>query len=108
LKTTDGGTTWERQNVLPGTKEFKMATYLYAADFRHAPRGVIVGSEGVILRTLDGGGQIDKLAGPTVEVLHGLRFLDDKRGWAVGGEGAILFTSDGGEHWSIQSNIQSP
>src|ERR1044071_3596896 len=93
------------------------ATPAFASDLRHVEdaslrsvffidhqEGWIVGDEGVILHTIDGGKRWERQVSNTRASLRSVQFLTPFVGWAVGREelpygqgsvGVILFTSDG-------------
>jgi len=96
LVTSDGGTTWTRQDT--GTTE-----HLYALDFTDALHGWAVGSAGTILVTSDGGTTWTPQTSAVTEPLYDVEFVDDLHGWAVGELGLILVTSDGGANWAQQN-----
>ncbi|HZZ78880.1 MAG TPA: YCF48-related protein [Gemmataceae bacterium] len=95
-----------------------------AGDFRHvedatlrsvhfidAQEGWVVGDEGVILHTIDGGRHWERQTSPTRASLRSVHFLTPFVGWAVGREelpygmgatGVVLFTRDGGIEWKAQ------
>lgn len=67
--------------------------------------GVIVGAEGKIVRSTDGGRSWAEVRSPTVNLLNRVAFLQDGRtGWAVGFGGTILHTQDAGESWVEQES----
>lgn len=100
------------------------ATPAFATDLRHVEdaslrsvffidpqEGWIVGDEGVILHTIDGGKRWERQPTGTRASLRSVQFLTPFIGWAVGREelpygqgsaGVILFTSDGGLEWKKQ------
>lgn len=102
LKTSDGGETWRRISV-PFSKE------IYNLDFVNDDYGWIVGDDGMILATVNGGltWKIQKTPlGPikdkkTKPALYSVDFRDKKEGYAVGGYGTILRTDNGGETWDV-------
>jgi len=74
----------------------------FSGDEQH---GWVVGDEGCILRTENGGKQWDTVnsaPGDNVKKIGRLNkvfFANDLLGWAVGENGAILCSKDGGKHW---------
>jgi len=58
--------------------------------------GTIVGEEGVILRTADGGLSWEEQTSGTTNALSSVYFVDALNGWSVGNNGAILHTTNGG------------
>ena len=103
---------------------FLVAAPAFASDLRHVEdaslrsvffidpqEGWIVGDEGVILHTIDGGKRWERQPTGTRASLRSVQFLTPFVGWAVGREelpygqgsvGVILFTSDGGLEWKKQ------
>lgn len=101
-----------------------IATLAFASDVRHVEdaslrsvffidpqEGWIVGDEGIILHTIDGGKRWERQPTGTRASLRSVQFLTPFIGWAVGREelpygqgsvGVILFTSDGGLEWKKQ------
>jgi photosystem II stability/assembly factor-like uncharacterized protein len=60
--------------------------------------GYVVGENGTILKTINGGEDWEIQASGTFELLTSVFFLDENTGWAGGG-GTFLKTSNGGEEW---------
>ena len=61
-------------------------------------QGVVVGSNGTILSTLDGGETwLQRNSGVTLN-LRKVKLLNENLGWTVG-ESAMLYTEDGGQSW---------
>jgi KAP family P-loop domain/Photosynthesis system II assembly factor YCF48 len=92
LKTTDGGTRWEKQ--ISGSE-----ARLTAVHFIEGRTGWAVGYGGTILKTTDGGTRWEKQTSNTDISLQGISF--DKygsTGRAVG-RGDIILTHDGGKTW---------
>lgn len=74
---------------------------LYSVEFESNDEGHIVGDEGLILYTTDGGRNwIDQASGIKSQLFH-LSFLKGE-GWIVGTGGVILHTNDGGRSWYPQ------
>jgi photosystem II stability/assembly factor-like uncharacterized protein len=61
-----------------------------------------VGSEGIILKTTDGGKDWEKQRSGTEQTLFHVFFRDDHLGWACGDSGIFLSTTNGGGSWSVQ------
>lgn len=82
-------------------KEFR-ATKSASTRTVRAPGGVvqwIIGENGVILRTMDGGKEWkSEDSGVSVRLSAG-SCVSDAVCWVVGAQGTILLTLDGGEHW---------
>ena len=76
---------------------------LYSVEFESRERGFIVGDEGLILATTDGGQSwYEQKSGVSEQLFH-LSFRG-KEGWAVGTKGTILHTSNGGRNWYPQNS----
>ena len=74
---------------------------LRAMEFLDADRGFIVGYNGILLATDDGGHNWRQVSLPTQENLTAIHFAGES-GWIVGWGGLILHSSDGGRNWSQQ------
>jgi photosystem II stability/assembly factor-like uncharacterized protein len=78
--------------------------------FTDSANGTVVGEDGTILRTSDGGNIWVKQSGSdTLGILRSVHFINQNTGWAVGGighgpgaQGTIFWTTDGGTNWEIQ------
>lgn len=67
--------------------------------------GVMVGAEGKIVRSTDGGRSWAEVRSPTATLLNRVAFLEDGRtGWAVGFGGTLVHTQDAGETWVAQQS----
>ena len=66
--------------------------------------GWVVGSDGTILKTVDGGTTWILQESGTARHLADVFFLDLNRGWVVGDGGLILITADGGITWEPQGS----
>ena len=96
--------TWAKQRV--GTM-----AWLHSVFFLDQSRGWAVGSEGVLLATVDGGKSWQAKETPTQDVLHDIYFTDSDNGWLVCERNVyelktkdeprtfLMQTRDGGEHW---------
>lgn len=101
LYTTDGGSSWQRQQV-PVKDE------LIHLDFDGDKRGWMVGSGGRILHTSDGGESWTLQQSGTRAALYHVDFQGEDNGWVVGEKGTILRTTDGGATWRpAQSPVRS-
>jgi photosystem II stability/assembly factor-like uncharacterized protein len=74
---------------------------LYSVEFEDEKRGFIVGDEGLILTTTDGGFSWDEQKSGVNEQLFHLS-IRGKDGWVVGTGGTILHTNDLGKNWYPQ------
>lgn len=94
-KTTNGGTSWVRQDsgVTPHN--------LYDVYFIDANVGYAVGDYGTVLKTLDGGANWQNLTQGFRSPINAMDFTPDgKKGIAVGPGGLVAKTLDGGLTWS--------
>jgi len=65
-------------------------------------RGWIIGWNGTILRTDNGGESWQSQASGITSNLNGIHFADDQNGWVTGDNGEILYTVNGGNNWVLQ------
>jgi photosystem II stability/assembly factor-like uncharacterized protein len=96
--TSNGGISWEEQY----DTQFNEKYPLYDVHFVNLTSGWVVGNDGTILHTDDGGENwIEQDSGVSSQ-LRGVAFANGSKGWVVGDNGVILHTSDGGENWEQQ------
>ena len=99
----DGGVTWqEQQNTLLGQAGIDDALNLpafFGVHFASAAEGVVVGLEGKIAKTTNGGEQwtftAQDLALLSTDPLYAPRLLENGTGWIVGAAGRVLKLQDG-------------
>lgn len=72
--------------------------------FFDASKGIVVGREGVILYTTDGGNSWHTQNSGTKNSLTGICFSDSLHGWIAGWNGTILYTNNGGKTWIKQAS----
>jgi photosystem II stability/assembly factor-like uncharacterized protein len=97
-KTTDGGITWVSISM-----KFYLGRYFAGVSFSDSNTGIIAGSNGLIIRTTDGGTSWSNQTQVTDQNLSGVYFSDANIGTAVGWNGIILRTTNGGSNWLVQS-----
>jgi photosystem II stability/assembly factor-like uncharacterized protein len=107
--TKDGGNTWYEQ--FEGLKE-KYTIFFKSVFFIDRDHGWVVGDQGVILRTSNGGqtwirlnADIEPLNVVGVRLpidLFSVYFVNQETGWASGKFGTIMNTSNGGATWKKQ------
>ena len=103
-KTTDGGL----DRNLAGLPGFNINSYFPDFEFcnsivfSNSRTGYIVGQEGLILRTTDGGTNWVPQKSPTGQTLNSVYFIGNV-GYIAGDSGIILKTINAGENWNIQS-----
>ncbi|RLC32601.1 MAG: hypothetical protein DRH37_00195 [Deltaproteobacteria bacterium] len=77
---------------------------LFGIHFIDNRNGWIVGADGLILMTADGGKSWNRYT-ISEEIFNDIFFIGEK-GWIVGESGLIMHTDDGGKHWLRQpSNV---
>jgi photosystem II stability/assembly factor-like uncharacterized protein len=94
ISTVDGGENWEVQ-----TSEI-VANDIYFID---NTMGWIVGENGAIQKSEDGGWNWSHQQSGTDRNLNSVIFIDDEIGWVVG-DSVILYTANGGGTWVEQSS----
>jgi photosystem II stability/assembly factor-like uncharacterized protein len=94
MHTTNAGGAWSRDTSVSASENLND---VFFADARH---GWVVGTNGAILHTRDGGVTWSK-QNPTANTLESVAFSDTADGWAVGQGGVILGTHDGGASWYV-------
>jgi photosystem II stability/assembly factor-like uncharacterized protein len=97
MKTTDGGSTWERVNVIGSNVDARLVRALFTVK----GRAWAFGEAGVLYTTRDGGASWTQQRVPTRHLLLGGDFITAERGWLVGAGATILQTADGGETWRM-------
>jgi serine/threonine-protein kinase len=76
---------------------------LFKILFINSNTGFIVGSDGLVLRTNDGGVSWKKIESGVTKNLYSISFSDSKNGVIVGWSGTILKTIDAGLSWKKHS-----
>ena len=109
LNTRDGGKTWQTQEcpdlaafVAGGDWDRPMPA-LYGICFIDKNRGWIVGLDGVIIQTADGGNTWKKVDSGTDKSLYSV-VIKGQKGWIAGNKGAYLMSDDGGNTWTPKKN----
>jgi photosystem II stability/assembly factor-like uncharacterized protein len=109
LHTADGGVTWQPQqcaelaHAAAGDADWERPLpALYGIFFLDARRGWIVGMDGVIIATEDGGLTWKRLQSGTDKPLYSVQ-IRGSRGWIVGNKGIYLLSADGGQTWQAQN-----
>ena len=75
---------------------------LSSIDFVNELTGWVVGVDGIIQRTTDGGTTWVSQSSGTTNYLRAVSFTDSNNSTAVGEDGIILRTTDGGTTWVSQ------
>lgn len=72
--------------------------------FVNSDTGVVVGENGAILKTTDGGSNWSVITSGTTETLNSVKFPSDSISYIVGNNGTILKSTDGGDSWNNQTS----
>ena len=109
--TTDGGEHWKKQRCKDIETEEDMLSYdwkpmpaLYEVYFKDKDSGWIVGMDGIILKTENGGKHWRKIESNCEVPLYGID-IKGRKGWIVGKEGYYLLSEDGGETWKVKDGV---
>jgi photosystem II stability/assembly factor-like uncharacterized protein len=89
--------------VVWGVQDSGGDEYLEGVEFVDATTGWVVGDNGTILKTADGGVTWTAQISGTSQDLRGVDFADALYGWAVGSGGTVVRTADGGVTWTPQT-----
>ena len=93
-RTHDGGLTWRFQSsAVPGSRGG-----FGAVQFFDSLSGCMLGGDGQIFRTVDGGENWREARDDDGHRFSDLHFIDRSHGWAVGT--GVVRTVDGGDHWT--------
>ena len=92
-------------DVLPAWRHMPImtTTALNGVWFVDRLRGFLVGNDGAIIMTDNGGLGWVMPPKKTTQHLQGIQFVDAQRGWIVGGGGTIFVTANSGSTWNPQS-----
>ena len=109
LQSRDGGSSWEQYFInldeLAPECSLEMCILLpnlYDIFFLDSMRGWIVGADGLILATTNGGTTWELVHLGKYPNLYSIAFKNASEGWAVGQNGLLLHTSDSGKTWKNQ------
>ncbi|MBU2652502.1 MAG: hypothetical protein KKA81_16370 [Bacteroidetes bacterium] len=86
----------------PTWTEQTITDTMNAVAFADTSLGWLVGKDGKILRTTNGGATWSSISPITSFSLFRLQFVGPDSGWAVGNNGVILFSADSGKSWVKQ------
>ena len=113
LHTQDGGATWKPQTCAAIEKAVAESDWdrplpaLYGLYFKDQNEGWVVGMDGIILKTLNGGELWTQIPSGTEKPLYSI-VVGKKSGWIVGNKGQYLMSEDSGQTWSLkQGRIKS-
>ncbi len=109
LTSSDQGKSWLQRTIKEreGSDLFQDRD-LYAIRFSPAGKaGWIVGEDGIIMKTADGGDTWVRQVTGTKKNLFNVYPVDDQLVVAVGADGTLLRTTDGGENWQAAKSPKS-
>ncbi|MHA2028024.1 MAG: YCF48-related protein, partial [Candidatus Kariarchaeaceae archaeon] len=92
---------WVNINPVPDANELKSVYFI------NDNVGWMVGSDGLIIKSVNAGQIWQKQESYSNETLNSIYFVNEAIGWCVG-NGIILNTSNGGENWELQTNGTTP
>lgn len=102
IHTSDGGENWESQGM---GLTFPIAPDRFTSiHFADVLNGWVVGLNGRIFGTTNGGAGWTLRNSGTEVTLNDVFFIDASIGWAVGYDGLILKSIDGGVNWQSQTS----
>ncbi len=78
--------------------------YENAVDFETAEIATLVGADGIIMKTFDGGVTWEEQTSGVTNVLNGNDAIDGTKQIVVGENGVILITTDGGTSWDPKAS----
>ena len=111
LYTADGGNTWEMQTCDEIRTDDDMFSYdwrpmpaLYGVHFLDVATGLIIGADGIILKTDDSGKKWRKLKSNCDVPLYAIEMVGNN-GWIVGNRGLYLVSRDAGETWQVKDGL---
>lgn len=93
-RTTDAGATWHSLDVPGG--------FMYDVFFLDSQVGWMVGDNGHIAKTTNGGDTWVLQPNPAQYTLLAVHFSDANNGWAGGDFGTLVRTTNGGATWTLQ------
>ena len=103
LKTTDGGTSWTESSLGNRANPPRM-TAVFATDERNV---VVVGKDGFVNRTEDGGATWSPPSLRTVADLTSVYFVNSSTGFILGNGGVLLASTDGGQTWTARGDLRT-
>lgn len=104
LTSEDGGKTWQRRRLNEGRPGNALHQDLDLYDIAFAPDGKsgwIIGEEGLIMHTTDGGSTWQVQHSKATTRLLSLAVVNDHEVSAVGDHGTLLWTNDSGQTWQL-------
>jgi hypothetical protein len=103
-RTSDGGLNWNPVTMPPSIR----SQYFRKIRFLNDSIGWVVGDQGALLKTKDGGNTWSVLPTNVGHDLLSFYFTDEYHGWAAGLGGTIIKTTDGGGISSVETHKIEP
>lgn len=97
-RTSNGGLDWDKLIT------FGYEGWFNGVFFSNKDMGWVVGQNGKILKTTNGGNSWISRTSGTSNSLESIFFVNPDIGWIVGGSGTILKSNDGGNTWIKQKS----
>jgi len=92
-------------------KMFILMSLLINNFYVKSQTGFIMGSNGLLLKTTNGGSSWDSMPTGTTKILWESYFINNQTGWIAGGDydetGMVIKTTDQGETWVQQFSTNS-
>jgi len=99
LKTTDGGSIWTN-SLIPTSR-------MNSIKFIDENTGCVVGDEGRIYTTSNGGADWNLAVSNTTSDMRDFYMNSSGEGWAVGYDGTIIHTTNYGSNWNVETSPTS-
>jgi len=101
--TTDSGAVLLRwENFKPNRVKVPQARFFFDLDFVDGKLGWMVGSDGSVFKTTDGGSSwLPQPVGERNSLFYKIDFVDQQSGWLISQPGEIFHTRNGGESWEL-------
>lgn len=107
LHTENGGKTWvpqpcaDLEATVAESDWDRPLPALYGIYFKDRNQGWVVGMDGIILKTNDGGKRWERVESGTKKPLYSI-VVKNNSGWIVGNKGQYLVSENGGKTWSLR------
>lgn len=95
LSTNNGGENWYSQ------RESVTDNYLKSIDLNSEGNGLIVGGDGIVLRSTDFGNSWEKTKINSTGGFQRVRFISENNSIVIGSRGTILISKNKGETWDL-------
>jgi len=103
LRTLNGGAQWGKQYAMPGADSANFVD----VDAVDSNVTWIVATDGLVLRSLDGGTTWENRVPAGASQPTAIKFLNASEGWLGDSAGGLFRTTDGGDSWQLVSDLGS-